>query len=186
MSSTNRFRVSAAILGFCAVITGCGAAPMYEGDGEFIGEVTQALSASDPYMFATFDGDGATEQKLFIFTSTDGSNWGQLSTGFAGPTGVLRDPSLIKNPNDGKWYIAYHTADAKNGGHFRRSVGVDRLEWDVGVSRARCGGVIPTGGAPVDARPGATIASPGRIGASNVRVRVRCWDYLGRSQGLLR
>jgi hypothetical protein len=44
---------------------------------------------------------------LFIFTSTDGSNWSQLSTGFGGPTGVLRDPSIIKNPSDGKWYIAY-------------------------------------------------------------------------------
>jgi hypothetical protein len=84
---------------------GCSGEPMEE--AENIGETTLAVSASDPYIFATFDGDGATEQKLFIFTSTDGNNWSQLSTGFAGPTGVLRDPSLIKNPNDGKWYIAY-------------------------------------------------------------------------------
>jgi hypothetical protein len=93
------------LVGLCAAMFGCSGEPMEE--AENIGETTLAVSASDPYIFATFDGDGATEQKLFIFTSTDGNNWSQLSTGFAGPTGVLRDPSLIKNPNDGKWYIAY-------------------------------------------------------------------------------
>lgn len=65
-------------------------------------------SASDPYIFATFDGDGAAEQELWIYTSTDGVNWGLLAdTNFKGPTGTLRDPSIIKNAADGKYYIAY-------------------------------------------------------------------------------
>ena len=42
---------------------------MGEGEAENLGDVTQAVSASDPYIFATFDGDGSTEQKLFILGS---------------------------------------------------------------------------------------------------------------------
>ncbi|KAI8650882.1 hypothetical protein NCS57_01423400 [Fusarium keratoplasticum] len=30
----------------------------------------------------------------------------------------------------GEWFMVYHTADAKDGGHFRRSVAFDSLEWD--------------------------------------------------------
>jgi hypothetical protein len=37
----------------------------------------------------------------------------------------------------GKWYLAYHTADAKDGGHFRRSIAIDRMNWDDSVSPAR-------------------------------------------------
>ncbi len=70
--------------------------------------VSAPVSAATQYIFSTFDGDGASEQKLFIYTSADGLNWGMYAnTGFTGPTGVLRDPSIIKNPGDGKYYIAY-------------------------------------------------------------------------------
>lgn len=29
-----------------------------------------------------------------------------------------------------EWFLVYHTADAEGGGHFRRSIAFDRLEWD--------------------------------------------------------
>lgn len=35
---------------------------------------------------------------------------------------------------NGEWYLVYHTADAENGGHFRRSVAFDLLEWDDSTS----------------------------------------------------
>jgi hypothetical protein len=95
--------------------------------------------------------------------------------------GVILDPvsSTTSHPGivdwQGKWYIAYHTADARNGGHFRRSVAIDRIEWDDGVSPARIRKVIPTGGAPFDATPIANIASHARITASNVPVPVQYW-----------
>jgi hypothetical protein len=95
--------------------------------------------------------------------------------------GVILDPvsSTTSHPGiveyGGKWYIAYHTADAKNGGHFRRSVAIDRLEWDDGVTPAAIRKVIPTGGAPVDTTPTSNIASHARITASNVPVPVRYW-----------
>ena len=95
--------------------------------------------------------------------------------------GVILDPvsSTTSHPGivayRGKWYIAYHTADAKNGGHFRRSVAIDRLEWDDAVSPARIKKVVPTGGAPVDTTPIANIASHARITASNAPVPVQYW-----------
>lgn len=35
---------------------------------------------------------------------------------------------------DGTWYLVYHTADAEEGGHFRRSIAFDLLEWDDSTS----------------------------------------------------
>ncbi len=37
-------------------------------------------------------------------------------------------PSIIEF--EGQWYITYHTKDAVGGGHFRRSVAIDEMEWD--------------------------------------------------------
>ncbi|WP_025414122.1 family 43 glycosylhydrolase [Gemmatirosa kalamazoonensis] len=94
--------------------------------------------------------------------------------------GVILDPvsSTTSHPGivayEGKWYITYHTADAKGGGHFRRSVAIDRVEWDDGVSPARIRKVVPTG-APLDTTPIANIASHARITASNVPVPVQYW-----------
>ncbi|HET7612775.1 MAG TPA: family 43 glycosylhydrolase [Gemmatimonadaceae bacterium] len=95
--------------------------------------------------------------------------------------GVILDPvsSTTSHPGiiayKGKWYITYHTADAKGGGHFRRSVAIDRVEWDDSVTPARIRKVVPTGGAPVDTTPIANIASHARITASNVPVPVQYW-----------
>lgn len=74
-----------------------------------------------------------------------------------------------------KWYLVYHTADAKGGGHFRRSVAIDRLEWDDAVSPARIKKVIPTGGVPADLTPTTNIASHARVTASNTPVPVQYW-----------
>jgi hypothetical protein len=95
--------------------------------------------------------------------------------------GVILDPvsSTTSHPGiveyRGRWYLAYHTADAKGGGHFRRSVAIDRLEWDDTANPARIRKVIPTGGAPIDSTPIANIASHARITASNVPVPVQYW-----------
>lgn len=95
--------------------------------------------------------------------------------------GVILDPvsSTTSHPGiiayEGQWYITYHTADARGGGHFRRSVAIDRLEWDDSVSPARIRKVIPTGGAPRDPTPTPNIASHARIWASNAPVPVQYW-----------
>jgi hypothetical protein len=59
------------------------------------------------YVFTTFRGDAAADEKLSVYTSSNGLDFELLSnTGYAGPTGVLRDPSILKH-TDGKYYVAY-------------------------------------------------------------------------------
>lgn len=68
-----------------------------------------ARAAGTTYVFATFKGDAAADEKLWIYTSTDAVNFTLYSNiGFGGPTGVLRDPTIMKN-TDGKYYIAFTT-----------------------------------------------------------------------------
>ena len=64
--------------------------------------------------------------------------------------GVILDPvsSTTSHPGviefKGQWYLVYHTADAKGGGHFRRSVAIDKIEWDDSVKPARMLKVVQT------------------------------------------
>jgi MYXO-CTERM domain-containing protein len=59
------------------------------------------------YVFSTFTGDDAAGMKLSIYTSSDALHFTLLSdTGFGGPSGYLRDPSIMKHI-DGKYYVAY-------------------------------------------------------------------------------
>lgn len=65
------------------------------------------VDASTRYVFATFKGDAAADEKLWIYLSDDATGFKLLSnTNFGGSTGVLRDPSIMKH-TDGKYYIAY-------------------------------------------------------------------------------
>jgi hypothetical protein len=66
-----------------------------------------AVQAETAYVFATFKGDAAADEKLWIYTSTNATAFSELSqTFYGGPTGVLRDPSIMKH-TDGKYYVAY-------------------------------------------------------------------------------
>ena len=68
---------------------------------------SSAASAATRYVFAAFLGDDASKQKLSLYTSKNGLDFTLLAnTGYAGPTGVLRDPSIMKH-TDGNYYIAY-------------------------------------------------------------------------------
>jgi len=68
---------------------------------------SSAASAATRYVFATFLGDDASKQNLSLYTSKNGVDFTLLAnTGFAGPTNVLRDPSIMKH-TDGQYYIAY-------------------------------------------------------------------------------
>jgi hypothetical protein len=64
-------------------------------------------SAATTLIYTTFKGDGAADQELWVYQSTDGGlNYSVLyDTNFRGPTGVLRDPSIIKR--NGTYFIAY-------------------------------------------------------------------------------
>lgn len=67
-----------------------------------------------PYVFACFN-DSAAASTLMIYTSNDALNFTLLyDTGYGGPTGNLRDPSIMRH-TDGKFYIVHTTPPAGTG-----------------------------------------------------------------------
>lgn len=75
----------------------------------------------------------------------------------------------------GQWYLVYHTADAKNGGHFRRSVAIDKLEWDESTTPASIRKVTPTR-APQPPRAASRNIAPAAFAtASNEPLATQFW-----------
>jgi hypothetical protein len=84
-------------------------------------------------VFSTFTGDDAAGMKLSIYTSSDALNFALLSnTGFGGPVGYLRDPSIMKHA-DGKFYVAYTDPPAASccgkEDHFSIAESSDLVHW---------------------------------------------------------
>ena len=75
----------------------------------------------------------------------------------------------------GKWYLVYHTADARGGGHFRRSVAIDEMQWDDSVSPARIVKVQPTRAPQPPAPPSRNVARAAKVNASNEPVPLQYW-----------
>lgn len=95
--------------------------------------------------------------------------------------GVILDPvsSTTSHPGvmefKGNWYITYHTAEAKNGGHFRRSVAIDTVEWDDSVSPARMLKVKQTHEPRPAPPPTRNIAAAAHASASNEPIPSQYW-----------
>ncbi|SEN68574.1 Glycosyl hydrolases family 43 [Sphingomonas gellani] len=75
----------------------------------------------------------------------------------------------------GQWYLAYHTADARGGGHFRRSVAIDRLDWDDSVTPAAIRPVTPTRAPRPSPPPTRNVALGAQAAASNQPMPVQYW-----------
>lgn len=75
----------------------------------------------------------------------------------------------------GKWYLVYHTADAADGGHFRRSVAIDEVKWDDSVTPARILPLNPTRRARPAAPPTRNVAPAATASASNEPVPLQYW-----------
>jgi hypothetical protein len=95
--------------------------------------------------------------------------------------GVILDPvsSTTSHPGviefKGEWYLVYHTADARGGGHFRRSVAIDIMQWDDSVSPARILKVKQTHEPSPPPPPTRNIALAAHPTASNEPVPVQYW-----------
>ncbi|MFI6262454.1 family 43 glycosylhydrolase [Micromonospora sp. NPDC051006] len=76
---------------------------------------------------------------------------------------------------NGEWYIAYHTADAAGGGHFRRSVAIDPVEWDDTQTPPRMKLVTPTPVKGRDMTPRPNIAQAAKVTVSNEPVPTQYW-----------
>ena len=78
------------------------------------GGTTVKPAAAYPYVFSVFN-DSAAVSSLQIYTSNDALNFTLLAdTGYTGPTGNLRDPSILLH-TDGKFYVAFTTPPAGTG-----------------------------------------------------------------------
>jgi len=101
------------------------------------------------YVFSTFTGDTPAGEKLSTYRSADALNFALVSdTGFTGPSGYLRDPSIMKH-TDGKYYVAY--TDPLSVGccgkedHFSIASSADLMQWtDVTMVMAGVPGVAHT------------------------------------------
>lgn len=75
----------------------------------------------------------------------------------------------------GQWYIAYHTADAVGGNHFRRSVAIDHLEWDDTQTPARIKPVVMTPEKTANLTPRSNVAPWAKASASNEPIPTQYW-----------
>jgi hypothetical protein len=66
-----------------------------------------------------------------------------------------------------QWYLAYHTADAEGSTHFRRSVAIDKLEFDDSTSPPSIKKVIPTRRPRVSKGPTRNIAPKAKATSQN-------------------
>lgn len=74
----------------------------------------------------------------------------------------------------GQWYLAYHTADAVGGGHFRRSVALDKLDFDDSSSPPTIKKVIQTHRPKAAAPPTRNIATKA-VAKSAGTVPIQYW-----------
>jgi hypothetical protein len=101
----------------------------------FLSSAVLAVAASSAlaqttFIYPTFKGDAAADQELWIYTSTNGTSFGVFAdTNFRGPTGVLRDPTMIKH-SDGRYYIAYTVQSwTTQSTHFNIASSSDLRSW---------------------------------------------------------
>ncbi len=73
------------------------------------------------------------------------------------------------------WWLVYHTADAPGGGHFRRSVAIDRLSWNDATNPPSIRPLSRTGVVVIPRTPHNNIAPDARVTASNEPVPVQYW-----------
>ncbi|MDY0908477.1 family 43 glycosylhydrolase [Microbacterium sp. CFBP9034] len=76
---------------------------------------------------------------------------------------------------EGEWYMAYHTADAVGGNHFRRSVAIDKVEWDDTQTPARILPVVTTPERGVNLTPRSNVAPWATSSASNEPIPTQYW-----------
>jgi hypothetical protein len=65
------------------------------------------------------------------------------------------------------WYLAYHTADAEGGGHFRRSVAIDKLEFDDSSSPPKIKKLTPTRRPKTNTGPTRNVALRAKASSQN-------------------
>ncbi|WP_433364956.1 OmpL47-type beta-barrel domain-containing protein [Actinoplanes sp. CA-142083] len=99
--------------------------------------------------------------------------WTYRGTVLTPVSSTTSHPGIIQY--HGQWYMTYHTADAVGGGHFRRSVAIDKVEWDDTQSPPRMKQVVQTPVKERDRTPRANIAQEAKVTVSNDPVPTQYW-----------
>lgn len=99
--------------------------------------------------------------------------WTYQGTVLSPVSSTTSHPAIVEFK--GQWYMAYHTADAVGGNHFRRSVAIDTLEWDDTVVPARMKPVVQTPAKGMDRTPRANVAPWATVTVSNTPVPTQYW-----------
>ncbi|WP_238010464.1 family 43 glycosylhydrolase [Dactylosporangium sp. AC04546] len=99
--------------------------------------------------------------------------WTYRGTVLAPVSSTTSHPGILEY--QGKWWIVYHTADAVGGGHFRRSVAIDTVEWDDTLTPPRMKLVAQTPKKERDRTPRANIAQEAKVTVSNEPVPTQYW-----------
>ena len=99
--------------------------------------------------------------------------WTYQGTVLSPVSSTTSHPAIVEFK--GQWYMAYHTADAVGGNHFRRSVAIDVLEWDDSVIPARMKPVVQTPAKGADRTPRANVAPWATVTVSNSPVPTQYW-----------
>ncbi len=86
-------------------------------------------SAATSFVYATFKGDAVADEELWLYSSANATSFGVLAdTNYRGPSGVLRDPSLISF--NGRYYVAYTVQSwTTNSTSFNIASSADLLSW---------------------------------------------------------
>ncbi|GAA0481716.1 hypothetical protein Ade02nite_57240 [Paractinoplanes deccanensis] len=109
----------------------------------------------------------------YATSSSPQGPWTYRGTVLAPVSSTTSHPGIIEY--EGQWYLAYHTADAVGGGHFRRSVAIDKVEWDDTQSPPRMKQVVQTPVKQPDRTPRANIAHAAKVTVSNEPVPTQYW-----------
>ncbi len=100
-----------------------------------LGVVTGAVVTAAPaaaatsYLYATFKGDAAADEELWLYSSANATSFGVMAdTNYRGPSGVLRDPSIIEY--GGRFYVAYTVQSwTTNSTSFNIAASTDLRSW---------------------------------------------------------
>ncbi|BBH70583.1 hypothetical protein ACTI_72680 [Actinoplanes sp. OR16] len=109
----------------------------------------------------------------YATSSSPSGPWTYRGTLLTPVSSTTSHPGIVEFK--GRWWIAYHTADAAGGGHFRRSVAIDEVEWDDAQTPARIKQVVRTPARTADRTPRANIAQAAEVTVSNDPVPTQYW-----------
>lgn len=86
-----------------------------------------ATATTSLYTMTSFS--NSSETNMYVYQSHDGLNFTRIGSGpaYTPPSGIIRDPSVMRSSYDGRYYVTY--TDAWSGNSIGLASSADRLHW---------------------------------------------------------